>query len=130
MEYNVACLNPELLDGLCTFADHRAWFRQRLSSHYIYPRLASGTVGKATLRLLDGTSLPGPRELVLAEAADAEKGCYLLFRRACVQPEAWQVNFVWSSQTCDVLTLVWVAGNRWRIESAFEMAKQDVGLNQ
>lgn len=28
--------------------------------------------------------------LVLAEAADADKGYYLLFRRSCAQPEKWQ----------------------------------------
>ena len=31
---------------------------------------------------------------------------------------------------CDVPTLVWVAGSRWCIESAFEMAKQEVGLDE
>ena len=31
---------------------------------------------------------------------------------------------------CDVPTLVWVASSRWRIESAFEVAKQDVGLDE
>ena len=31
---------------------------------------------------------------------------------------------------CDVPTLVRIAGSRWRIESAFEMAKQEVGLDE
>ena len=31
-------------------------------------------------------------------------------------------------QACDVPTLVRVAGSRWRIESAFEMAEQEVAL--
>ena len=62
--------------------------------------------------------------------ADADKGYYLLFRRACAQPEQWQAYLVWGPQTCDVPTLVRIAGSRWRIESAFEMAKQEVGLDK
>ena len=31
---------------------------------------------------------------------------------------------------CDVPTLVRIAGSRWRIESAFGMAKQEVGLDE
>ncbi len=31
---------------------------------------------------------------------------------------------------CDVPTLVRIAGSRWRIESAFEMAKQEAGQNE
>ena len=58
------------------------------------------------------------------------QGYYLLFRRACAQPEKWQVYLVWGSPACDVPTLVRIAGSRWRIESAFEMAKQEVGLDE
>lgn len=36
---------------------------------------------------------------------------------------------MWSLQACDVPTLVRVADSRWRIESAFEMAKQEVSLD-
>ena len=68
--------------------------------------------------------------LVLAEAADADKGHYLLFRRACAQPEKWQAYLVWGPPACDLPTLVRIAGSRWRIESAFEMAKQEVGLDE
>ncbi len=40
--------------------------------------------------------------LVLAEGADADKGYYLLFRRACAQPEKWQAHLVWGPRpaTC------------------------------
>ena len=58
------------------------------------------------------------------------KKCPLLFRRACAQPEKWQAYLVWGPQVCDVPTLVRVAGSRWRIESAFEVAKQEVGLDE
>ena len=68
--------------------------------------------------------------LVLAEGADTDKGYCLLFRRACAQPEKWQAYLVWGPQACDLPTLVRVAGSRWRIESAFELAKQEVGLDE
>ncbi len=68
--------------------------------------------------------------LVLAEAVDADKGYYLLFRRACGQPQKWRAYLVWGPQACDLSTLVRVAGSRWRIESAFELAKQEVGLDE
>ena len=67
---------------------------------------------------------------VLAEGADANKGYYLLFRRACAQPQKWQAYLVWSPPACDLPTLVWIAGSRWRIESAFELAKQEVVLDE
>ncbi len=68
--------------------------------------------------------------LVLTEAADADKGYHLLFRRACAQPEKWRAYLVWGSQACDVPTLVRVTGSRGRIESAIGMAKQEVGLDE
>ncbi len=68
--------------------------------------------------------------LVLAEGADADKGYYLLFRRAYGQPEKWRAHLVWGPQACDLPALVRVAGSRGRIESAFELAKQEVGLDE
>ena len=43
--------------------------------------------------------------LVLAEAADADKGYCLLFQRACGQPEAWRAYLVWGPPACDLPTL-------------------------
>ena len=37
---------------------------------------------------------------------------------------------MWGPPACDLSTLVRVAGSRWRIESAFELAKQEVGLDE
>ena len=68
--------------------------------------------------------------LVLAEGADADKGYHLLFRRACAQPQKWQAYLVWGPPACDVPTLVRIAGSRGRIESAFELARQEVGLDE
>ncbi len=41
-----------------------------------------------------------------------------------------QAYVVYAPQTCDLIAFVQVAGTRWRIEQAFEMAKQDVGLDE
>ncbi len=72
----------------------------------------------------------GEVHAALAEGADADKGYYLLFRRACGQAEKWQAYLVWGPPICDVPTLVRIAGSRWHIESAFELAKQEVGLDE
>ena len=45
-------------------------------------------------------------------------------------PEKGQAYLVWGPPACDVPTLVRIAGSRWRIESAFELAKQEVGLDE
>lgn len=68
--------------------------------------------------------------LVLAEKADSDNGYYLLLRRSCAHSRQWQVCPLWVSPASGVPTLVGVAGSRWRIESVFEVAKWEVGLNE
>lgn len=58
---------------MATFtADHQAWFRRWLPlratmpTNDTYRLLEPETAMKAALRLLDGTSLPGLRQLILA----------------------------------------------------------------
>ena len=65
----------------------------------------------------------------LAEPEDADGGRYLLFRRACTDPDDWQAYAAFAPQGCDLETLVTVAGRRWSIEHAFEAAKQETGLD-
>ena len=62
--------------------------------------------------------------LVLAEAADADKGYYLLFRRSCAQPEKWQAYLVWGPRpaTCPPC--------RVPHRAPVQMAKQEVGLDE
>ena len=84
-----------------------------------------------------GLGAKGPRLYdwqcrVLAEPEDAAWGRYLLFRRSCTDPaDGRQAHLVYAAQrrTCTLETLVQVAGTRWCIESAFEAAKQETGLD-
>ena len=66
---------------------------------------------------------------ILSEPEDADWGRYLLFRRACTDPDDWQAYVAFAPQGCDLETLVAVAGHRWSIEHAFEAARQEVGLD-
>ncbi len=66
----------------------------------------------------------------LAEPEDQPWGRYLLFRRSRTDPaEGRQAYLVYSAQGCPRETLVRVAGTRGCIESAFEAAKQETGLD-
>ena len=69
----------------------------------VYATLAEGD----WQRLSAGSGSKGERWydwqcLMLAEVADTDKGYYPLFRRACTQPEKWQVYLVWEPRpaTC------------------------------
>ena len=84
-----------------------------------------------------GLGAKGPRRYdwqcrVLAEPEDADWGRYVLFRRACADPDDAQAYFVYAAQrqACTLETLVRVAGTRWCIERAFEDAKQETGLDE
>ena len=55
----------------------------------------------------------------------------MLFRRSCTDPAAGrQAYLVHAAPPCSLETLVRVAGTRWCIESAFEAAKQEAGLDE
>ena len=66
---------------------------------------------------------------VLAEPEDADWGHCLLFRRSCTDPDDWQAYVAFAPRDCDPGTIVAVAGSRWHVESAFEAAKQETGLD-
>ena len=81
-------------------------------------------------RLSVGAGSKGQRQYdgqgrMLAVSMDTAWGCYLLFRRSCSDPtgQAYVVN---APQAWDLATLAAVAGSRWHIESAFEIAKQQL----
>ena len=69
---------------------------------------------------------------VLAEPEDADWGRYILFRRACADPDDGQAYFVCAvqRQVCALETLVRVAGTRGYLERAFQDAKQEAGLDE
>lgn len=66
---------------------------------------------------------------LLTAPAAAHRRHALLFRRSLTDPTDWRAYVVWAPRACDLATWVRVAGTRWRIEQAFEMAKQEVGLD-
>ena len=83
-----------------------------------------------------GLGAKGPRlydwqRRALAEPEDAEGSRCVLFRRSCTDPAAGrQAYLVQAAPGCPLETLVRVAGTRWCIESAFEAAKQEAGLDE
>ena len=66
---------------------------------------------------------------VLAEPKDADWGHCLLFRRSLADPDDWQAYAAFAPRDCDPGTIVGVAGRRWHVESAFEAARQETGLD-
>jgi SRSO17 transposase len=54
---------------------------------------------------------------------------WLLVRRALSLPEEYAYYRVYGPETTALPDLVAVAGQRWRIEAAFEAAKGEVGLD-
>ena len=54
----------------------------------------------------------------------------LLFRRSCPDPIQWTAYRVSAPRHTDLDTVVRVAGTRWCIESSFEAAKGEVGLDE
>ena len=82
-----------------------------------------------------GLGAKGPRVhdwqcRVLAEPEDQPWGRYLLFRRSRTDPaDGRQAYLVYAARPCALETLVAVAGTRWCIESAFEAARQETGLD-
>ena len=54
----------------------------------------------------------------------------LLFRRSCTDPTVWTAYRVYAARDTDLDTVVRVTGTRWSIESSFETAKGEVGLDE
>ncbi len=82
-----------------------------------------------------GLGAKGPRVYdwqchTLAAPADQPWGRYLLCRRSREDPARTQAYLVLAPQECALETLVQVAGTRWCIESGFEAAKGEVGLDE
>ena len=81
-----------------------------------------------------GLGAKGPRVydwqcLTLAAPAGQPWGRYLLCQRSREDPARTQVYLVLAPQACPLQTLVQVAGTRGCIESGFEAAKGEVGLD-
>ena len=134
-------------------ADLRQWLETRGQSHVLaVPANEHVQVGFRQVPVRDalaqlpeenwqtlacGLGAKGPRLYdwqcrALVEPDDAGWGRYILFRRSRSDPADWQAYFAYAAQrsACTLETLVRVAGTRRCIESAFEAARQEAGLDE
>jgi SRSO17 transposase len=98
--------------------------------------VVAGLPAEAWQRLSAGAGSKGPRlydwTCLEAESADLPAGWkrYLLARRSIEDPEKLAYYFVFAASTRTLQEFVEAAGLRWAIESGFEQAKQEVGLDE
>jgi SRSO17 transposase len=90
--------------------------------------------GEGWIRLSTGNGAKGPRWydwlwLPLAEPADPTWRRWLLVRRSGSDPQEVTAYVVFAPHATPLEEVVRVAGSRWTIESAFEAAKGEVGLD-
>ena len=64
------------------------------------------------------------------EYPSLQSGWNLLVRRSIAEPDKLTYYLTFAPEDTPVSTLVSVAGTRWTIESCFEAAKSEVGLDQ
>lgn len=55
---------------------------------------------------------------------------YVLSRRNVSNPEEYAYYFCYAKENISTVTLADAAGRRWNIESCFETAKQETGLDE
>ena len=95
------------------------------------PLSRGGQPGAAVVRLgLDADVLargPGATPWRDAPAGMAQ---WLLARRSRSHPDELAYSFVCGPATSSLEQIVQVAGTRWQVEQAFELAKQEVGLDE
>ena len=91
---------------------------------------------EAWQRLSAGEGSQGPRWYDWAcmsmpwRDAPAGMAHFLLARRSGSQPKEVAYYFVFGPSTVTLPQLAQVAGNRWQVEQAFELAKGEVGLDE
>jgi SRSO17 transposase len=86
-------------------------------------------------RLSAGDGAKGPRWydwrwVSLADPVDPTWRRWLLVRRSLSAPAALTAYVVFAPQPTTLEDVVRVAGSRWTVESGFEVAKGEVGLDQ
>ncbi len=92
-----------------------------------WQRLSAGHGAKGE-RLYDWAWQKLGRLQITAE--DRQWGHWLLVRRSLEEPTEWAYYVVFGPAQTTLPELVRVAGSRWNIESCFEMAKAEFGLDQ
>jgi SRSO17 transposase len=85
-------------------------------------------------RLSAGDGAKGPRWydwrwVSLADPVDPTWRRWLLVRRSLSAPMELTAYMVFAPQATTLEAVVWVAGSRWTVESSFEAAKGEVGLD-
>lgn len=90
---------------------------------------------RAWQRLSAGDGAKGPRlydwcRIELAAPLVAGWSRWLLLRRSCSDPTDVTAYVVFARSDTTIEVLVRVAGTRWTIETGFEAAKSEVGLDQ
>jgi hypothetical protein len=96
---------------------------------------AAGVPPEGWLRLSAGEGSKGPRlydwaYLPYRGGAPAGWAKGLLVRRKLDEPDEMAFHLTLAPEGTDLATLVRVAGTRWTIESCFEAAKGEVGLDE
>jgi hypothetical protein len=96
---------------------------------------AAGVPPEGWLRLSAGEGSKGPRlydwaYLPYRGGAPAGWAKGLLVRRKLDEPDELTFHLTLAPEATDLATLVRVAGTRWTIESCFEAAKGEVGLDE
>jgi SRSO17 transposase len=83
-------------------------------------------------RLSAGEGAKGPRlyDWAYKEYTSLQPGWNLLVRRSIAEPDKLTYYLTFAPENTPLNTLVSVAGTRWTIESCFEAAKSEVGLDQ
>lgn len=97
--------------------------------------VAAGLAPKAWRRLSAGEGSKGPRwydwaRVPLSTSTDGLWSCWLLVRRSLTDPEDLAYFAVFAPAQTTLAQLAEVAGRRWVIESCFEEAKAQVGLDE
>ena len=98
--------------------------------------VAAGWPATAWQRLSAGAGSQGPRLYDWAwmpmSWRDAPVGMahWLLARRSLSHPDELAYYFVFGPATSSLEQIVQIAGTRWQVEQAFELAKQEVGLDE
>jgi SRSO17 transposase len=98
--------------------------------------VAAGWPAAAWRRLSAGEGSQGPRLYDWAWMPmpwrDTPAGMthWLLARRSLSHPDELAYYFVFGPATSSLEQVVLVAGTRWQVEQAFELAKQEVGLDE
>jgi len=99
-------------------------------------RVAASWPAEAWRRLSAGEGSQGPRWYDWAwmpmtwRLAPAGMAHFLLARRSVSQPDELAYYFVFGPADATLEQVVRVAGTRWQVEQAFELAKGEVGLDE